>query len=108
MLMCNEYFTVFSNYGEIGEFQFNVKNISELLAKRHNVTVYATNPGMRYPRFEMVNGVKVERFMCYSSGDAYFNSWEMLLRLKKAEFDIVHAFSRSWPHPVQIGPFKIV
>lgn len=66
-----------------------VRNISERLAKRHDVTVFATNFG-GLPRFEVVNGVKVERFNCIAPGRAYFFSWDMLLRLRKAEFDVVH------------------
>jgi len=66
-----------------------VRNISERLAKRHDVTVFATNPG-DLPRFEIVNGVKVERFRRFAPGRAYFFSLDMLLRLKKAEFDVVH------------------
>lgn len=66
-----------------------VRNISERLAKRHDVTVFATNPG-GLPRFEMVNGVKVERFRRLAPGRAYFFSLDMLLRLKRAQFDVVH------------------
>ena len=66
-----------------------VRNISERLAKRHDVTVFATNPGS-LPRFEVVNGVKVERFRRIAPGGAYFFSLDMLLRLRKAEFDVVH------------------
>ena len=66
-----------------------VHNISERLAKRHDVTVFATNPGS-LPRFEVVNGVKVERFRRIAPGGAYFFSLDMLLRLRKAEFDVVH------------------
>jgi len=79
------------NYGEIGGVSVHVKSISERLAKRHDVTVYATDPKMKYPRYEVVNGVKVERFKCYSPSDSYFLSWEMLFRLRKTECDIVHA-----------------
>jgi len=79
------------NYGEVGGVSMHVKSISERLAKRHNVTVYATNPNMKYPRHEVINGVKVERFKCYSPSDSYFLSWEMLLRLCKTECEIVHA-----------------
>jgi glycosyltransferase involved in cell wall biosynthesis len=79
------------NYGEVGGVSMHVKSISERLAKRHDVTVYATNPNMKYPRYEVINRVKVERFKCYSPSDSYFFSWEMLLRLRKSDFDIVHA-----------------
>jgi len=66
-----------------------VRNISERLAKKHDVTVFATNPG-GLPRFEVVDGVKVERFRRFAPGRAYFFSLDMLSRLKRAEFDIVH------------------
>jgi glycosyltransferase involved in cell wall biosynthesis len=79
------------NYGEVGGVSMHVKSISERLVKRHDVTVYATNPDMKYPRYEVINGVEVERFKRYSPSDAYFFSWEMLLRLCKTECDIVHA-----------------
>lgn len=66
-----------------------VRNISERLAKRHDVTVFATmKRGL--PRFEVVNGVKVVRFRRYAPSGAYSFSWEMLLKLRKAEFDVVH------------------
>lgn len=66
-----------------------VRNISERLAKRHDVTVFATAFG-GLPRFEIVNGVKVERFRCVAPSRAYFFSVDMLLRLKRVEFDVVH------------------
>jgi len=66
-----------------------VCNISERLARRHDVTVFATNPG-GLPRFEVMNGVKVERFKRYAPSGAYFFSLEMLLKLRGAEFDVVH------------------
>lgn len=66
-----------------------VRNISERLAKRHDVTVFATNLG-GLPNFEVVNGVKVERFSRFAPGGAYSFSLGMLLRLRKAEFDVVH------------------
>jgi len=55
------------------------------------VTVYATNRGLKYPRYELENGVKVERFNCYAPGEAYYLSLEMLMRLRKVRFDVVHA-----------------
>lgn len=81
------------SYGEVGGVSVHVRNISERLAQRHSVTVYATNAARahRVPRYESKNGVKVERFSTYAPSDAYFFSWEMLLKLRKVEFDIVHA-----------------
>jgi glycosyltransferase involved in cell wall biosynthesis len=78
-------------YGETGGISVHVKNISERLARRHDVTVYATNYGSKLPRFELKNGVRVERFKCYAPSNAYFFSLEMLLRLREVEFDVVHA-----------------
>jgi len=67
-----------------------VRNISERLVKRgHDVTVFATNTG-DLPHYEIVNGIKVERFRCFAPGRAYFFSWDMLLRLMDVEFDVVH------------------
>jgi len=66
-----------------------VRNISERLAKKHDVTVFATNPG-NLPRFEVVNGVRVERFRCFAPSGAYYFSIDMLLRLRRANFDVIH------------------
>lgn len=72
-----------------GGISVYVRNISERLAKKHDVTVFATNPG-NLPRFEVVNGVKIERFRRFAPGRAYFFSWEMLSKLRKTYFDVVH------------------
>lgn len=79
------------SYGYVGGVSVHIRNISERLARKHEVTVYATNPRSKYPRYEIVNGVKVERFKRYAPGDAYFFSLEMFLKLRKTDFDIVHA-----------------
>jgi len=78
------------SYAEAGGISVHVRNISERLAKRHDVTVYATKRSTRFPKYEYINGVKVERFGCYAPSDSYFFSLEMLLRLRKVEFDVVH------------------
>jgi len=78
-------------YGLSGGILVHVQNISERLAKKHDVTVYATNHGLRYPRYELRNGVKIERFDCIAPNEAYYLSLEMLIRLRKVRFDIVHA-----------------
>ena len=67
-----------------------VRNISERLAKKHDVTVYATNPGRSFPRYETIEGVRVERFRRFAWNGAYFFSLDMLLKLRKVEFDVVH------------------
>jgi glycosyltransferase involved in cell wall biosynthesis len=72
-----------------GGMSVYVRNISERLAKRHDVTVFGTAPP-GFPRFEVVNGVKVERFKRVAPSGAYFFSMDMLLRLRKSDFDVVH------------------
>lgn len=79
------------SYGVTGGISVHVKNISERLAKGHDVTVYATNRGSRLLGHEVIDGVKVERFNCYAPSEAYFFSWEMLLKLRKVKFEVVHA-----------------
>jgi len=83
---------------EPGSYEFNkgggvsvyVRNISKRLAKRHDVTVFASNLGGS-PSFEVVDGVKVERFKCYTPSRAYAFSLSMFLRMSAVDFDIVHA-----------------
>ena len=77
-------------YPAIGGVEECVKNISERLAKEHEVTVFACDPSGKLPREEKINGVLVKRFNSFSPGDAYHISLEMARELKKAEFDIVH------------------
>lgn len=79
------------SYGETGGISVHVRNISERLARRHDVTVYAANFGSRLRRFEWKNGVRVERFDCLAPSNAYFLSMDMLLRMRKIDFDVVHA-----------------
>lgn len=81
-----------------GGISVYVRNIAERLAKKHEVTVFATNPG-GLPRCEVQNGVRVERFSRFAPSTAYFFSLGMLLRLRKAKFDVVHA------HGYQAFPF---
>lgn len=79
------------SYGEIGGVTVHIRNISERLVRKHNVTVYATQSKWNPQRSETKNGVRVEMFRRYAPSDSYFFSWEMLLRLRKTHFDIVHA-----------------
>ncbi len=68
----------------------NVKNISERLAKKHEVTVFAENYNGKFPYEETINGVLVRRFDAYYPGAAYFLSPGMIKELRKSSFDIVH------------------
>lgn len=78
-------------FGEVGGVSEHVRNISSRLAKRHAVTVYVTDSRKRFPKVELVDGVKVVRFRRYAPSNAYFLSGDMLLALRKASYDIVHA-----------------
>ena len=51
------------SYGEVGGVSVHVRNVSERLARRHDVTVYSTNAGSRRPWFELKNGVKVNFYI---------------------------------------------
>jgi len=79
------------SYRDPSGVSVHVQNISERLARRHRVTVYATNPGSKYPQHEVVNGVQVERFRREGPSEAYAFSLEMLLKLHKADFEILHS-----------------
>jgi len=77
-------------YPSIGGVEEYVRNISERLAREHQVTVFAGDPSGKLPREEEINGVLVRRFKSFSPGDAYHFSLEMAKELRKSRFDIVH------------------
>lgn len=79
------------SYYEVGGVSEHVRNISQRLAKRHDVVVYATDSDPASRRRRIVNGVRVESFKRYAPNNAYLFSWEMLVRLRRVEFDVVHA-----------------
>jgi len=80
-------------YPSIGGVEGYVKNISERLAREHQVTVFACDPSGKLPKEERINGVLVKKFKSFSPGGAYHISFEMAREFKKAEFDIVHGHS---------------
>jgi len=67
-----------------------VNNVSRILAQRHNVTVFSSKPNQAFPRVQDINGVRVERFKYYAPSGSYFFSFELPLRLKRGQFEIVH------------------
>jgi len=77
-------------YPIIGGVEEHVRNISERLAREHNVTVFATDPSGRLPKEEEINGVLVRRFKSFSPQNSYHVSFEMLKELRRSESDIVH------------------
>jgi glycosyltransferase involved in cell wall biosynthesis len=80
-------------YPSIGGVEEHVRNISERLAREHEVTVFACDPSGKLPKQEEINGVLVKRFKSFSPGDAYHISFEMLKELKKSQFEVVHGHS---------------
>lgn len=74
--------------GGISEY---VRNISERLARKHDVTVFASNPTGNLPRFEVINGVPVKRFRTFAPSGAYILSLELPIWLNKMKFDVIHA-----------------
>lgn len=77
-------------YPAIGGAEEYVKNISERLASKHDVTVFTCDPSGKLPGEEKINGVLLRRFKSFSPGNSYHISLEMASELKKSEFDIVH------------------
>jgi glycosyltransferase involved in cell wall biosynthesis len=74
----------------LGGIAEHVKNISERLARKHEVTVFTHNYRRPLPREEKINGVLVRRFGSFSPYAAYHFSPAMIGELIKSEFDIVH------------------
>ena len=75
-------------YGGVEE---RVKNLSENLARNHEVTVFSCDPSGKLPGEEIINSVTIRRFHCLAPGNAYYYSRDMLRELKRSYFDIVHA-----------------
>jgi len=80
-------------YPTIGGIEEHVRNISERLAREHEVTVFACDPSGKLPKEESIDGVFVKRFESFCPSDAYYISPGMARRLKKSEFDVVHGHS---------------
>lgn len=80
-------------YPSIGGVEEHVKNISERLAKEHEVTVFTCDPSGNLPKEEKINGVLIRRFKSFSPSNAYHMSFDMLKELRKSKFDIVHGHS---------------
>jgi len=74
----------------MGGTEDHVKNISERLAKKHDVTVFTTDPSGKLRKEEVINGVQIRRFKAFAPSEAYYFSSSMLRALKTSEFDVVH------------------
>ncbi|MFA5367965.1 MAG: glycosyltransferase family 4 protein, partial [Dehalococcoidia bacterium] len=80
-------------YPDIGGVEHHVRNISERLAREHDVTVFTCESSGKLPREENINGVKVRRFHSFSPKDSYHISLGMLGELRRSSFDVVHGHS---------------
>lgn len=82
-------------YPCIGGVEEHVRNISERLAKRHEVTVATTDPSGKLQREEVINCVKIKRFGSWAPNEAYYFSRELKKYLLKNSdsYDVVHAHS---------------
>ena len=76
-------------FPSIGGVEEHVRNLSESLAKKHEVTVFTTD-NLGLPGEEEVNGVFVRRFRSFSPNNAYHISLDMRKEIRKSRFDIVH------------------
>lgn len=77
----------------IGGVEEYVRNISERLAKKHEVTVFTTDPAGKLPDEEIINGVCVRRFKSWAPNGAYYFSRELKNCLSKSSnsYDVIHA-----------------
>jgi len=82
-------------YPSIGGVEEHVRNISERLAKKYDVSVFTTDPSGKLRKEEVINGVKIKRFNSWAPNEAYYFSRELKEHLMKNSdsFDIVHAHS---------------
>ncbi len=83
--VCHRYYP---NEGGVEE---HVKEISERLARKHDVEVISADMSPDKSYSEEINGVKVKRFKSIAPNDAYFFSPQILFYLRKTDFDIIHA-----------------
>jgi len=82
-------------YPSIGGVEEHVRNISERLAKKYDVSVFATDPCGKLPKQEVINGVKIRRFRSWAPGEAYYFSRGLQKHLTKnsESYDVMHAHS---------------
>lgn len=85
-------------YPNSGGVENHVKEISERLAKKHDVEVITTDLSSQSLKEEEINGVKVKRFSSVHPGDAYYFTTKIFSYLEKKEFDIIHTHNyHSFP-----------
>jgi len=82
-------------YPYIGGVEEHVRNISERLAKKHEVVVCSTDSSGKLPSIEYINGVENRRFHSFAPGESYHFSLSLRSYLENQSdyFDIIHAHS---------------
>jgi len=75
----------------IGGIETHVKEISERLAKNHDVEVITADLSPVLRKTETINGVTISRFSSIHPGNAVYFSPHIGSYLKKNTFDIIHA-----------------
>jgi glycosyltransferase involved in cell wall biosynthesis len=82
-------------YPSIGGVEEHVRNISERLVEKYDLTVFTTDPSGKLLKEEIVNGVKVKRFKSWAPSESYYFSNDLKDELSRVSgcFDIVHAHS---------------
>lgn len=82
-------------YPCIGGVEAHVKNISERLAKKYDVSVFTTDSSGELPRDETINCVKVRRFKSWAPNESYYfcKDLKKYLMENSNNYDVVHAHS---------------
>jgi glycosyltransferase involved in cell wall biosynthesis len=82
-------------YPSRGGVEEHVRNISERLAEKYDVSVFTTDPSGKLPKQEAINGVKIKRFKSWAPNEAYYFSRGLKKYLTKNSdgYDIMHAHS---------------
>jgi len=78
-------------YPHIGGAENLVKELSERLARTHDVEVISADLSSGVPRTEVLNGVRVTRISSLAPGGAYSFAPEILSLVRKSDAEIVHA-----------------
>ena len=78
-------------FPHIGGIETHVKEISERLARHHDVEVICADLSPSLNRTEIVNGVNITRFRSFTWRNTLYLSPKMYTYLKKNRYDIIHA-----------------
>jgi glycosyltransferase involved in cell wall biosynthesis len=56
---------------DIGGVEEHVRNISERLARKYDVTVFTTDPTGKFQKKAIINSVKIRRFKSWAPSESY-------------------------------------